>query len=386
MIKLRNALMAVLFSGIFFVGCNKDSLVDTTVPVTDELKKEELAQEKTTTTHDAEEEVDITQLPTVVEVNGVKTLQFANYDHFNYILKTISGMNGAELDKWEETLGFTSMRNEFDQAENRYDEITTERALDEFKRNYADKVHFLEEGDIEIPIGMYHVGSLVNNEGIVKLGEMIQVFNREKVITIVDGDYSKVSYAELLDETDQEENIYISPLKSQAVRTNGVDELSCTDEWNDDNHRIKFKAEIDWWQTPNGTVVTSSQWVPNSDGDWIQITTQTFIPDGTFNIGANLEIEAKSQKKGIFGIPFGHKTEIDVSKGTNVVRTMNGNTTNFWMPLSENEPDAKKLVRTIEVHPTLQSVPGVNSLEYCFGASALLGELPLVDSDCRLWN
>jgi hypothetical protein len=363
MSTLRIAFLAITFLGLLLASCEKDSLGESPVPTTDEsVAQESIELDDVSTTDEA-----ITQLPKVVDVNGLKTLAFNSNEHFDYILRSISHMNSEELNNWEATLGFTSMRNEFEQIEAIYDEIRSKRELDNFMAQYADQVYFQEETGLEIPIGMYHVGSLVNNEGIVKIAGALQMFTRERVITILDGDYEKLSSAKSLDNSNEEENIFISSLTRQSTRLNGPDLLTRTSLWDDDNHRIIFSAKIISWSGPNYVDIGG-----------------ILVWAGTFELRAKLELEAKSQKK-ILGIPFGHKTDIDITKGTNVTRELYGSLTSYWMPFDESDEDVKKLVVTEDIHPTIDNLTISPTYDYCFGTSALLGELATGPST-RLWN
>ena len=364
MSKLRIAFLAIAFLGLLLTSCEKDSLVESSVPATDES----VAQENITFDKAAELDAANTQLPTVVEVNGVKTLEFNSNEHFDYILRSISRMNSEELNDWEATLGFTSMRNEFDKIESIYDEIRSKRALDNFITQYADKVSFDEERGLEMPLGMYHISSLLNNEGIVKVSSTLQMFTKDRVITILDGNYEKFSTAQTLDQSIEEENIFISDLKKENVRLNGPDVLTRTSLWDDDNHRIIFTATIISWHGPYYYI--------NNGG--------VLVFNGFYELRGRLELEAKSQKK-TFGIPFGHKTDIDITKGTNITRDLNGNVTSYWMPFDESGEDVKKLVVTEDIHPDIIDLPASPVYDYCFGSSALLGELASGPST-RLWN
>lgn len=357
--KWRFLSVLALALGLVISSCNKEPL--------------DGPREASITEKPQDIEVDVFALPEVVKINNQATLAFGNLEHFKTTLSSIAEMNSTALNKWEKNMRFVSMRNEFERIEDRYENISTQQQLDQFRDNYRHKVKFTGDGDIEMIVDMYHVGSMLNTEGIVKIGGMVQKFTADKVISIVDSDLSKLALAETLTETDLEQNIFISPINTSSTnaRSSGPDALDCESNWDSDNRRVKMSLDVDWWSTPNQNCAW--QWVSVWNGqmyiyDWQYVC----VPTGTYNITRNMELEVKSQKKGFLGIAFGSKADIEAKYGANVHELNGSSTINHWMPVSASETDEKKLVRSYPVD-FAANVPGSAIVDYCFGPTHVAG-------------
>ncbi len=333
-------------------------------------------------------EVDINALPEVVSVDGQKTLKFGNLEHFNAVLGSISEMNRTALDSWERALGFVSMRNQFETIEDQYETIQTEADLQRFRDANRSKVRFSEEGELEMLVDMYHVGSLINPQGMVKISGMIQQFTDDKVITIVDGNPAKLETARQLKESVPIQSIYISPIERTALnaRSNGPNLLECESAWDDDRRRVKMSLEVVRWSTPE--TVCQSQQVCVRDPETFQLICewQTICNEtGNYSVTCNMELEVKSQRRGIFGIAFASRADIDATFGANVHETtVTGGLINHWMPVNASETDERRLERTYPV----DFIPSINffgSLDYCFGPTHVAGIIN-GGTNCHVWN
>ncbi|NRB46074.1 MAG: hypothetical protein HRU41_00255 [Saprospiraceae bacterium] len=358
---------------LILASCNKDTFE---TPIEDiEAQPENL-------------EIDINALPEVVTVDGRKTLKFGNLEHFNATLGSISKMNRKALDKWERSLSFVSMRNQFESLEDQYVTITTEAELQRFKDANRTKVQFSEEGELEMLVDMYHVGSLINPQGIIQISSMIQQFTRDKVITIVDGDHSKLAIAHGLQESDPAQSIYISPIETTLLnaRSNGPNLLECESDWDNDRRRVKMSLEVVRWSTPE--TICQTQYVcvrdPETFEEICEWQTNCF-ETGNSSVTCNMELEVKSQRRGIFGIAFASRADIDATFGANVHQTtVTGSLINHWMPVNESEIDERRLERTYQVD-FIPSISFFGSLDYCFGPTHVAGIIN-GGTNCHVWN
>lgn len=277
------------------------------------------------------------------------------------------------------------MRNEFEKIEDLYEQVNSQQALDQFRNEYRSKVRFLEEGDLAMMIDMYHVGSLLNNEGVIQIGGMLQKFYNDKVISIVDGDFSKLREAETLTATDIEKQIFISPISTTTnnARSTGPDFLSCQSGFDSSNRRVKMSLDCDWWATPN--LYYSWQWVQVWNGQYYEYSWQWIgVPDGTYMVTCNMELEVISQKKGFLNIVTNSNANITAMYGANIHEWNGSSTINHWMPVSASETNAKKLIRSYPVD-FIGSLPATATIDYCFGPTHVAG---IINSgtNCHVWN
>lgn len=365
--KWRFLPVLALALGLVVSSCNKEPLEG---PMED-LKEQE-AQPL---------EVDVHADPEITTINGKRALSFGNLEHFNNIFESIMLKDRAELDRWERQIGFSSMRNKFEQLEDKYATINSQQTLDQFRDQYRNSVVFTDEGEIEMKVDMYHIASLINQSGIVKIGSMIQQFTKNKVITIGDGDYSKLSTAAQLTESMPDDHMFVSYIGTTTnARSNGPDDLDCQSSWDSDKRRVKMSLEANWWNTPNYYSIPQTYY-DYQLGQYV--TTYTYVWDGTSSIGCTMELEVKSQKKGFLGIAFASKADIEAKFGANIHETTSGALTNHWMPVSETANDSKKLVKTYSVKSVL--ISGVANTTFCFGPTHVAGFIN-GGTNCHVWN
>lgn len=335
----------------------------------------------------ADLEVDINALPEVITLNGQKTLKFGNLDHFNATFESISKMNRTELDRWERNLGFVSMRNQFEKIEDQYETVKTEADLQSFRDANRSKVRFSAEGELEMLVDMYHTASLINPQGIVKISGMIQQFTEDKVITVVDGDLSKLEIAQQLKESEPAQSIYISTIDRTAInaRSAGPNLLECESDWDDDRRRVKMSLEVVRWNTPeticNWQFICVWDWSTNQQVcEWQEVC----VPTGNFAVTCDMELEVRSQRRGIFGIAFASRADIDATFGANVHETNAGTLINHWEPVNASETDERRLERTYRVD-FIPSTPIPASVDYCFGPTHVAGIIN-GGTNCHVWN
>ena len=354
---------------VFLASCNKDNF---------EGPAEESPEQP------QKIEIDIHALPDVVTIDRQKVLKFGNTEHFKTTLDSISKMNSTALNRWESQVGFVSMRNQFDKLEEQYEHIRSQEQLDQFRNTNRSKVRFSSEGEIQMLVDMYHVGSLINPNGLVQVGPMVQQFTADRVISIGDGDITKLERARSLTESAVSEEIYISPIEVSpvAARGNGPDELNCESNFDSDNRRVKMKLEVKRWTSPYYNCFDTYECYTDINGQLICGWVQNCFPTGDFEVICNMELQVKSQRKGFLGIAWGSKADIDATFGANVHEVTTSGTTNHWMPVNESETDEKKLERTYSVDyiPFTSSVPN-----YCFGPTHVAGIIN-GGTNCHVWN
>lgn len=138
-----------------------------------------------------------------------ETLVFESAQDYYSAIEIANGMDRGQLDAWEESIGFTSTRNWYNQA---IDDMELDIKRANLKTKYSNKVYFDEEEDIDPLYGLYHIGTFLNQGGIVKIKNSIIKYTRDRLISIPDGDVSKLEKAMTMKKDNPAQGIYVHDL------------------------------------------------------------------------------------------------------------------------------------------------------------------------------
>jgi hypothetical protein len=211
-------LFLLLFLGtlIFSTGCQKDLQTSSNRDFNYNVKTP------------FDETLKFTDLSGVVRVNdGV--LVFQKYEDLNKVIHFLRRANPTEIEKWESSLiGFTSIFKNYENAMNEFD--GTSESFETLKSKSQNKVDFKANNTI-LPIvdNGNAFGRIIGEKQYYIVDGAIVLYHLDNVISITDGDVSKIALAKNTLLTDAKQNIFVHGLKvdnnksnSGSVETRGV--------------------------------------------------------------------------------------------------------------------------------------------------------------------
>lgn len=219
---------------IFFNGCQKDELGH---QLDDEAQPQEVVQ------------------PDVYLENGY--LVFKNMEVVDSVKQFLESLTNEEVQVWEDNLDFKSAKTYFDPIFKEAEQLTTLESILAFKKKYEDVLKWNEDDltdySFDYPFYYTNLVSIMNKDGILKIGKSLFKYNKDNRITIFDGDFSKLETA--LSIEGDSENIQIignwNNLKSANTLvglTNFAgqygDDGSPNDDWWNWNSKRKMKTGL----------------------------------------------------------------------------------------------------------------------------------------------
>lgn len=254
-LKALNNLLPVTLLLLFFVSCKKEDL---------------------TTKNESSSNPNVAQR----SASSEEFLSFSNFENFYETLEYVKALNATDLENWEVSNDFLSMRNVFDQivlaesvisarldtipadSVSYYESLPTQHSPLCSTYNYM-LVTKTEEGGsfFDANINDYNFSYLVNSHGIVKIGNKIYQFTSEYIKTIDDGDAQKIP--NLLEATDSDptNKITVTNINSDYVALHKVSSTATFVRSNiGDNGRNRVIVYQNWDQKattqPNTKVST----------------------------------------------------------------------------------------------------------------------------------
>ncbi|MGE0019129.1 MAG: DUF4848 domain-containing protein [Draconibacterium sp.] len=150
-------------------------------------------------------------------------LAFKNMEAVDSVIQMLDKMTAKEVKEWENKLGFTSAKTYFDPIFKEAEQATTIESILAFKKKYQDVLKWnendLTDYSFDYPFYFTNFVSLMNKNGILKIGKSIFKYNKDNRITIFDGDISKLAIALTGEES---ENIQIIGKKNTTKSSYAV--------------------------------------------------------------------------------------------------------------------------------------------------------------------
>lgn len=137
-------------------------------------------------------------------------LVFKNIEAVDSTILVLSKMTTAEKEKWEHQFKFKSARAEFYSLFEEYDTLPTYEAFLDFKNKWIDKLSFNENDpedcSIDYPYATDYFIPVLNNKGLVKIGESLIKYTKKEHIVIKNGD---INALDNLAENIQNGNVFV---------------------------------------------------------------------------------------------------------------------------------------------------------------------------------
>lgn len=264
---------------------------------------------------------DKTAQPNPVQVGTQATyLRFDTPEDFKKALMETSKMSREELDAWDKTKGFISLRSIYEQivdeesaafdAEEKMIQKnpTLMKTLKHKNSNKIDEVKSLVKVDNSgIELNLYDAdhANLLNKDGVVKIGKSLVSYGSNHVKVVLDGDYSQVTKLSSINEKNQTANLRYFPVRitSKKLVPNGrpMNNFQYCSDYND-NHDYNMQAWSDGyyeWYTIVGYGVTTVSTVAAKikmilrrkgwTGQWTNHKTTSYSVGGTWGFTHNLD-------------------------------------------------------------------------------------------------
>jgi hypothetical protein len=143
-------------------------------------------------------------------------LAFKNMEAVDSVIQMLGKMTTTEKETWESQIGLKSARSEFDKHFEEYEKLISKSEFLRFKSNYSETLKFneIDEDDcsIDYPFATLHFLPVLNNKGVVKIGESLIKYTKEDHIVIKNGD---INILDNLEDNMDNDNVFIYPkLKS----------------------------------------------------------------------------------------------------------------------------------------------------------------------------
>lgn len=147
-----------------------------------------------------------TDIENVRVVNG--ELHFTNPETYFDDVKKILKMNEIELNEWETSIGFRSLRSVINEAHDAAGELTSIDQISDWKEKYKDVVK-IQDSTVTDIIDHPFYQTIANRSGEYMIGDAYAKVFPDKIIMIKDGDRSRLAEAREMERSDSDKGILI---------------------------------------------------------------------------------------------------------------------------------------------------------------------------------
>ena len=199
---LQSVIILITVTFVMFQSCEKKKIAT-------EISEETVEQKKPTT-------IDIS----TIEMEG-NMLNFKNEDEYFNAIQTLSEMTEEELDKWENNMGFYSLRTRINNAMDDIDNAQTKEEYQSLLDKYNDIIEINAENSVRPIITDLIYTSITNEYGIYKTDKVLNKLTREHIVSASIEDYNTLVNIKFTD------NDFDNNLKSQKYIENSSDKAYC---------------------------------------------------------------------------------------------------------------------------------------------------------------
>jgi len=262
---------------------------------------------------------DKTTLPNPEQVGPQAAyLQFEKPEDFKNALMETSKMSREELNAWDKTKGFVSLRSIYEQivdeesaafdAEEKMIQKNPMlvKTLKHKNSNKLDEVKSLVKVDntgIELNLYDSDYANLLNKDGVVKIGKSLVKYGTNYIKVVLDGDYSQVTKLSTLNEKNQTPNLRYFPVRitSNELVPNGrsMNNYRFCEQRIDDYYMRAWSDGYYEWYTIVGYDITTVSTVAAKikmkfrrkgwTGIWVNHVTTSYSADGSWGFTHNLD-------------------------------------------------------------------------------------------------
>ncbi|MCB0835392.1 MAG: hypothetical protein KDD99_01930 [Bacteroidetes bacterium] len=240
--------------------------------------------------------------------------------HFLALIEYTQSLSLEKLEDYTQMLGFSSMRLEYEKLA-AFSEASIETGygmtFDELRKIYDDVAVIEDDGIIDINCFHDGIANLISREGLIQIGDDLNVYSLNKVIQIKDGDYTKVPIAKRLNESLESEGIFIFKLESvnNSTRTFCNSSLNIGSSWGGSGSATSI-AERDWCFFIDGEV-----------GDPCEYRLRVDLISLQTHANIDLYTRIRTHKRGAFGAWYKYSTDVRIGGNATLNSTDGGSVT-----------------------------------------------------------
>jgi hypothetical protein len=125
-----------------------------------------------------------------VSENGY--LVFKDQESYSEILNNIDKMTDDEFTLWEKSIGFESAQTFLADFYEKLENVDTYEEYEILQQQFSDKLVFESDGSIRLNFYATAWDRVLNVDGIMKIGNTLHKFEKDRQLLINDGDYSDI--------------------------------------------------------------------------------------------------------------------------------------------------------------------------------------------------
>lgn len=286
------------------------------------------------------------------------TLHFTETSDIIANINKITDMNGQEFAKFEKEAGYKSLASSLEEAYEAFDKLKTEDDLEAWQNKYKDIVE-LRDSIVTPLIQGDAYQKIANRSGEYFLGDAYVKVTEEKLITIVDGDKTKLTQALNLNESELDNGIMINKIVSKRLIL--------------DNN---LEGEISPFAAPCflGGEISGGRQEGNRK---VFLNFTVGIYGGIWDLAGQVEVEASAHKKGLFGWNK-YKTKYRIEDVSFSIVNGLGQTITAAASSGGNSSDAYEFILKTPLgdNAPLASYVGPSNFGYAKGRATSRGTVP----------
>jgi len=167
-LNFKLILLFIACFGIFFTSCKKNELTDGSAPIVSKAVNQ----------------------PDILVVDGY--LHLKNWAVADSLTKLVSGMSDAEVNAWEQSIGFESARSLSNKLFAEYEKIETIEGFQNFKSKYASVLRFSDEENnngFDLKAGSTLYDQITSSTGKLRVGNVMYSKSEKGLkMSLVQGD------------------------------------------------------------------------------------------------------------------------------------------------------------------------------------------------------
>jgi hypothetical protein len=127
-------------------------------------------------------------------------LVFEDMNHFSTVKSILQKKESSYLERWESQIGFRSFRSAYEKL--------LQQSEEGINIDYKDILASDDVMDINLP--NLEIAKLVNNNGLIEIGNKIFQYRKDNVKIITDGDSKKIKDLDKYSQSSSEANVYVA--------------------------------------------------------------------------------------------------------------------------------------------------------------------------------
>lgn len=219
-----------------------------------------------------------------VVLNNEGYLSFKNQEAYLKISQTVDKMTDEEYETWQRNLGFESASTFIANVEEQIESIQTNAEFNALKEQYSSKLIFMNDCTVKLPFYASAWGKVLSVDGIMKIGNTLYKFCRDREFIVSDGSREDLENLEALEANTSKCRVFYP---QQEVNNS-------------------FLKSINWGTLEDGQIKTGSSRGDSKLDYSLQLISFNYTGYGYSTTqyteaGFELKMRFQQKRKGIFG-------------------------------------------------------------------------------------